>query len=86
MLGGLVYWLVIFAALMIAFNSLDLAYVTDLIGRVVLFVPKVIVAIVILVFGTYFARFVATALSRLPAPASRAARRRSSGGSRCTRS
>jgi hypothetical protein len=62
-LGGLVYWLVIFAALMIAFNTLDLAYVTDLIGRVVVFVPKIIVAIVILVFGTYFARFVATALS-----------------------
>ena len=29
-LGGLFYWLVILAALMIAFNSLDLAYVTDL--------------------------------------------------------
>ena len=32
-LGALVYWLVIFAALMIAFNSLDLAYVTELIDR-----------------------------------------------------
>ena len=32
-LGGLFYWLVILAALMIAFNSLDLAYVTDLLGR-----------------------------------------------------
>jgi hypothetical protein len=62
-LGGLFYWLVILAALMIASNSLDLAYVTDLIGRIVLFVPKVIVAVVILVFGTYFARFVASALT-----------------------
>jgi hypothetical protein len=62
-LGGLFYWLVILAALMIAFNSLDLAYVTDLIGRIVLFVPKVMVAVVILVFGAYFARFVAAALS-----------------------
>ena len=33
MLGLLVYWLVILAALMIAFNSLELAYVTELIGR-----------------------------------------------------
>jgi Mechanosensitive ion channel, conserved TM helix len=62
-LGGLFYWLVILAALMIASNSLDLSYVTDLIGRIVLFVPKVMVAVVILVFGAYFARFVAAALS-----------------------
>jgi len=60
-LGALFYWLVILAALMIASNSLDLAYVTDLIGRVVLFLPKVMVAVVILVFGAYFARFVASA-------------------------
>jgi hypothetical protein len=62
-LGGLFYWLVILAALMIAFNTLDLAYVTDLIGRIVLFVPRVMVAVVILVFGAYFARFIATALT-----------------------
>jgi hypothetical protein len=62
-LGGLFYWLVILAALMVAFNSLDLAYVTDLIGRIVLFVPKVVVAVVILVFGAYFARFIAVALT-----------------------
>jgi hypothetical protein len=62
-LGGLFYWLVILAALMVAFNSLDLAYVTDLIGRIVLFVPKVMVAVVVLVFGAYFARFVAAAIA-----------------------
>ncbi len=62
-LGSLFYWLVILAALMIAFNSLDLAYVTDLIGRIVLFVPRVMVAVVILVFGAYFARFVGAALA-----------------------
>ncbi|HWD16378.1 MAG TPA: hypothetical protein VG865_07205 [Casimicrobiaceae bacterium] len=62
-LGGLFYWLVILAALMIAFNSLDLAYVTDLLGRVVLFVPRVMVAVVILVFGAYFARFIGTAVT-----------------------
>jgi hypothetical protein len=62
-LGALAYWLVILAALMIASNSLELAYVTELIGRIVLFVPKVIVAVVVLVFGAYFARFVAMALA-----------------------
>ena len=62
-LGLLVYWLAILAALMIAFNSLGLAYVTDLIGRLVLFVPKVMVAVLILAFGTYFARFVGAAVA-----------------------
>lgn len=61
-LGVLVYWLVILAALMVAFNSLGLALVTEFVGRVVLFVPKVIVAVLILVFGAYFARFVGTAI------------------------
>jgi hypothetical protein len=60
-LCGLAYWLVLLAAIMIAFNSLELAYVTDLVGRIVLFVPRVMVAVVIVVFGAYFARFVATA-------------------------
>lgn len=58
LLGLLVYWLALLAALMIAFNSMGLTYVTDLIGRIVLFVPKVMVAVLILAFGAYFARFV----------------------------
>ncbi len=56
--GLLMYWLVIFAALVIAFNGLGLNYITDLMGQVVLFVPKVIVALVILAFGSYFAAFI----------------------------
>ena len=56
--GALVYWLVILAALVIAFNGLGLTYITDLLGTVVLFVPKVIVALLILAFGAYFARFI----------------------------
>ena len=56
--GLLIYWLVILAALIIGFNSMGLTYITGLLGEVVLFVPKVIVAILILAFGAYFARFV----------------------------
>lgn len=56
----LVYWLVVFVALVIACNGLGLTYITDLLGQVVLFVPKVIVALVILAFGAYFALFVGT--------------------------
>ena len=60
--GRLLYWVVILAALIVAFNSLGLAYVTELLGRVMLFVPRVIVGLLILAFGTYFARFVGNAV------------------------
>ena len=62
-IGVLVYWLVVLAALMIAFNSLGLTYVTDLVGRVLLFLPRVIVAILVIAFGAYFARFLATTIT-----------------------
>ena len=62
-LGLMVYWLVILGALVIAFNSLGLTYVTDLLGRVILFVPKVMVALLVLAFGAYFARFIANAIT-----------------------
>jgi len=63
LLGLLFYWLVILAALMVAFNSMGLSYVTDLIGRILLFVPKVMVAILVIAFGAYFARFIGTAVT-----------------------
>jgi hypothetical protein len=60
--GLLAYWLVILIALVVAFNGLGLTHVTELLGRVMWFVPKVIVALLILAFGAYFARFVANAV------------------------
>jgi len=62
LLAQILYWLVVLATLMVAFNTLGLAYVTDLIGRIVLFIPKVIVAVLILAFGAYFARFLSTSV------------------------
>jgi hypothetical protein len=62
LLAALVYWLVILAALVVAFNGMGLSHVTDLLSRVMLFVPKVIVSVLILAFGAYFARFVANAV------------------------
>lgn len=60
--GLLAYWVVILAALMIAFNGLGLTYITDLLQRVVLFAPKILVAMLITVFGSYFARFIGEAV------------------------
>jgi hypothetical protein len=62
-LGLLGYWLVILAALIIAFNTLGLTIVTDLVGQVILFIPKVIVAVLILAVGFYFARLVSEAVT-----------------------
>ena len=56
--SGLAYWLVILASLLIALNGLGLTYITDLLSRVVWFVPNVFVALLVLAFGSYFARFV----------------------------
>jgi flagellar biosynthesis protein FliQ len=61
-LALLFYWLVILASLVIGFNLLGLEYITDLLGRVVWFLPKVMVALLILAFGAYFARFVGNAV------------------------
>lgn len=58
LLGTLVYWLVIIAALILACNSLGLTYVTDLLSRIALFVPRVILSVVIVAFGAYFALFI----------------------------
>jgi len=60
--GVLVYWVVILAALIVAFNGLGLTYVTELLGRVMFFVPRVIVALLLIAFGAYFARFVGNAV------------------------
>ncbi|MDU0459575.1 MAG: hypothetical protein RW306_12685 [Geobacteraceae bacterium] len=60
--GLLIYWLVIMAALIIGFNSMGLTYITGLLGEVVRFVPKLVVAILILALGAYFARFVGNAV------------------------
>ena len=57
-LGLLAYWVIIFAALVIGCNGLGLTYITELLGRIVAFLPRVIVAVLIIAFGTYFARFV----------------------------
>jgi hypothetical protein len=64
-LALLFYWLVILAALVIGFNTIGLVYITDLLGKVVLFVPKVMVALLILAFGAYFARFIGNAVGAL---------------------
>jgi hypothetical protein len=60
--GSIAYLLVILAALIVAFNSLGLTQVTNLLGQVLLFVPRLLVALLVVVFGSYFARFAGNAV------------------------
>jgi hypothetical protein len=60
--GWIAYALIILASLIIAFNGLGLTQVTDLLGRVLLFVPRLLVALLVIVFGSYFARFAGNAV------------------------
>jgi hypothetical protein len=57
-LGSLVYWLIILIMIVTVANSLGLAMVADLFNKVVLYIPNVIVAILVLVFGSILARFI----------------------------
>lgn len=61
--GWLAYALVILASLIVAFNSLELTQVTDLLGKILLFVPRLLVALLVIVFGSYFARFAGNAVA-----------------------
>jgi hypothetical protein len=61
--GLFAYWVVILAALIAAFSELGLPYITELLQRVELFMPKVLVAMLVVVLGSYFARFVGEAVN-----------------------
>jgi hypothetical protein len=60
--GIVAFWIGILATLIIAFDHLGLEYVTDLLGRVVLYTPKLLIAMLIVVFGSYCARIVGNAV------------------------
>ena len=60
--GVLVYAIVILASLVAAFNAMGMNYVTEMVRQILLFVPRLMVALVILAFGAYFARFIAGAV------------------------
>ena len=62
-LGAMVYWLAILMTLLATFNVLGLTALSAMFQRVAEFVPNVIVAMLALTIGLYFARFVADAVT-----------------------
>jgi hypothetical protein len=55
LLSGLVQWLVMLVVLMTAVNTLGLSSVSDLLNHILLYIPKVIAAVIALILGLFFA-------------------------------
>jgi len=58
LLGSLVYWIVLFTVVLAVLNSMGLEVAAQLFNRIILYMPNVVVAVIVLIFGTQFARFV----------------------------
>jgi small-conductance mechanosensitive channel len=61
--GLFTYWVVLLATFMQAASEVELVRLTDLLNRALLYSPKVLFAMLIAVFGSYFARFVGNAVA-----------------------
>jgi hypothetical protein len=57
-IAGTTYWLVLLVVAVSAASSLGLDSLASLANKLVLFLPKIVVAVLIMVFGTLFARVV----------------------------
>ena len=57
-LASLIYWLVLFAVVLALLNALGLGAAANLLNQIVLYLPHVFVAILVLMFGTLFARLI----------------------------
>ncbi|MFO7542877.1 MAG: hypothetical protein R6W97_08745 [Thiobacillus sp.] len=58
LLAKLAYWIIIFIVIVTVANSLGLHMVAELFNKVVFYIPNIIVAIFVLVFGVLVARFI----------------------------
>lgn len=56
--GILTFWLVMLLAALVAASAMGLPQVTELLRRVVWFLPRLFIGLLILAVGSYFARFV----------------------------
>lgn len=57
LLSELIYWLVMLVVIVMVSNSLGLHSVAELFNKIVLYIPNIIVAMLVLVFGSLLARF-----------------------------
>lgn len=62
LIANLFYWFIMFTVILAVLNSLNLSVAAELFNKIILYLPNVFVAVVVLVFGTMFARFIRAAL------------------------
>jgi hypothetical protein len=62
LMAALLYWTILFIVFLAVLNTLGLDIAAELFNQVILYIPNVIVAIALLIFGTLFAQFVQSAL------------------------
>lgn len=63
LIGSLFYWIIMLTVILAVFNSLKLNSAQELFNSIILFIPNIIVALIILLFGLYAAKFIANVLS-----------------------
>lgn len=56
--GLLFYWIIIFSALVMAFNTLELDTTSQLIQQTLSYIPKFIVALILLAMGIFLSQFI----------------------------
>ena len=58
LLANLSYWIVMLTVVLAVMNSLGLDAAADLFNKVILYLPNVVVAVLVLIFGAQFARLI----------------------------
>lgn len=61
LIANAVYWLVTLTVILAVLSSLGLNTAAQLFQRLILYIPNVIAAVIVLIFGTLFAQFIQTA-------------------------
>lgn len=61
-IGTLFYWLIMLIVILAAFNSLGLSVASELFNQIILFIPNIIVAFLVVIFGLFLAKFISQAL------------------------
>ncbi len=60
LLAKLIYWFIMFTVTLAILNSIGLQTAAELFNKMILYIPNVIVAFLVLLFGTLFAKFAQT--------------------------
>lgn len=58
LIANLIYWIILLVVIVTVANSLGLTTVAELFNKVVFYLPNIIVAVLVLVFGVLMARFI----------------------------